>query len=358
MAKTIKFNLICDNKPIRTIDDLQDNFCIEDIFDYYENGLLLKWLKVRGYDKQAEEVSKIGEEESEKIISKLIEIFEIEKTDRELINEIFKVRIARGQKRSGDTRILYEDIAKYYKTDFESLMKNLIDKNTSIDIVKNNISQLIKNYGWVFQIGAKKIFYGVNGAVLNDRLNQQMLRYRKAKEEIDQVYEAVDDDLKKMQEKLEELTRVNESLMLENSALRARVNAVNVRPIIYQGEEEEFYPDEIKDVILSILDEVLANTEEKTRRADILEDLLENNSYQHLSENRKKKVKAIFKGYKNLSGSMRQELEELGITISGDGKHYKLTYKNDPRYMVTIGKTPSDGRAGNNTAALVNKTMM
>ena len=159
MAKTIKFNLICDNKPIRTIDDLQDNFCIEDIFDYYENGLLLKWLKVRGYDKQAEEVSKIGEEESEKIISKLIEIFEIEKTDRELINEIFKVRIARGQKRSGDTRILYEDIAKYYKTDFESLMKNLIDKNTSIDIVKNNISQLIKNYGWVFQIGAKKIFY-------------------------------------------------------------------------------------------------------------------------------------------------------------------------------------------------------
>ena len=139
MAKTIKFNLICDNKPIRTIDDLQDNFCIEDIFDYYENGLLLKWLKVRGYDKQAEEVSKIGEEESEKIISKLIEIFEIEKTDRELINEIFKVRIARGQKRSGDTRILYEDIAKYYKTDFESLMKNLIDKNTSIDIVKNNL---------------------------------------------------------------------------------------------------------------------------------------------------------------------------------------------------------------------------
>lgn len=33
--------------------------------------------------------------------------------------------------------------------------------------------------------------------------------------------------------------------------------------LFYQGEEEEFYPDEIKDVILSILDEVLANTEEK-----------------------------------------------------------------------------------------------
>ena len=49
---------------------------------------------------------------------------------------------------------------------------------------------------------------------------------------------------------------------------------------------------------------------------------------------------------------------ELGITISEDGKHYKLTYNNDPRYMVTVGKTPSDNRAGNNNAALINKIMM
>ena len=155
MAKTIKFNLICDNKKIRTMDDLQDNFCIEDIFDYYENGLLLKWLQVREYNKQAEEVSKIGEKEPEKIIKKLIEIFEIEKAGIDLTSEVLKVKIARGQ----DSTELYEDIAKYYKTDFESLMKNLIDKNTPIDIVKNNVSQLIKKYGWVFQIGSKKIFY-------------------------------------------------------------------------------------------------------------------------------------------------------------------------------------------------------
>ena len=49
---------------------------------------------------------------------------------------------------------------------------------------------------------------------------------------------------------------------------------------------------------------------------------------------------------------------DLGISISEDGKHYKLTYRNDPRYMVTFAKTPSDNRAGNNCAALINKTMM
>lgn len=53
----------------------------------------------------------------------------------------------------------------------------------------------------------------------------------------------------------------------------------------------------------------------------------------------------------------RQQAEEekdLGMTISDDGKHYKLTYRDDPPYMVIIGKTPSDNRAGNNNAALIN----
>ena len=66
----------------------------------------------------------------------------------------------------------------------------------------------------------------------------------------------------------------------------------------------------------------------------------------------------MFKGYKNVSSAMKQELMDLGMTISDDGKHYKLTYRDDPRYMVTIGKTPSDNRAGNNNAALINKIML
>jgi len=54
MAKTIKFNLICDNTPVRTIEDLQNNFSIEDVLDYYRNGLLCRWLKVRGYEEELE----------------------------------------------------------------------------------------------------------------------------------------------------------------------------------------------------------------------------------------------------------------------------------------------------------------
>lgn len=199
---------------------------------------------------------------------------------------------------------------------------------------------------------------GVTNAILSENLNKQMSKRQEAEAEIDQIYEAFDEDLKAMQNKLAELTKANETLTLENSILRSKLNTTDSLPIVYQGEEEDFYPDEIKDMILGILDETLSNTEQSTRRSDILEDILQSNVYQHLSEERKKRVKALFKGYKNLSGAMKQELLDLGIAISDDGKHYKLTYHNDPRYMVTIGKTPSDNRAGNNNAALVNKVML
>ena len=38
--------------------------------------------------------------------------------------------------------------------------------------------------------------------------------------------------------------------------------------------------------------------------------------YIGLPDERKKCVKALFKGYKNLSSAMKQELLELGITVS------------------------------------------
>ncbi len=34
MAKTVKSNLICDGNPVRTVDDLRENFPIEDILAY------------------------------------------------------------------------------------------------------------------------------------------------------------------------------------------------------------------------------------------------------------------------------------------------------------------------------------
>ncbi|MBO5278035.1 MAG: hypothetical protein J6B06_00880 [Lachnospiraceae bacterium] len=265
-----------------------------------------------------------------------------------------------------ETREDFGAVRIYYPS--ESMTRKRFLYRSANGDSKARLEKVIKNiiqYWNSQRIGILYTWQGVNNAVLNSSLNEQITRYQEAEsarlnaeKEIDQVYETFDEDLKKMQQKMEELTKTNEALALENSALRAKLNATEAMPIVYQGDEEDFYPDEIKDMVLGALDEALMNTEAATRRADVLEDILENNLYQHLSEKRKQRVKAMFKGYKNLSGAMKQELLELGLTISDDGKHYKFIYKDDPRYMVTIGKTPSDNRAGNNNAALINKIMM
>ena len=59
MAKTIKFNLILDNYPVRNIEGMQEHFSMEDMLKYFDNGLLLRWLDVRGYEKEYEKVSAI-----------------------------------------------------------------------------------------------------------------------------------------------------------------------------------------------------------------------------------------------------------------------------------------------------------
>ena len=86
MAKTIKFNLIVDGYPARKIEDIQNNFSVEDILKYYENGLLEKWLECRGYTEQYKRLKEIKESEasidelSRKafVLEKLINLFEME----------------------------------------------------------------------------------------------------------------------------------------------------------------------------------------------------------------------------------------------------------------------------------------
>lgn len=91
MAKTIKFNLICDDKPVRTIEDLQENFSIEDVLKYFQNGLLLRWLEVRGYETEYKKVSEIREIEALEIVKELIKIFDIEANSPKIISLLKRI---------------------------------------------------------------------------------------------------------------------------------------------------------------------------------------------------------------------------------------------------------------------------
>lgn len=88
MAKTIKFNLILDNQPVRTIDELRENFSIEDMLKYFKNGFLLRWLKVRGYEEYQAVAAIDSSSTNKNIVLALIEIFNISDVDIANIEEV------------------------------------------------------------------------------------------------------------------------------------------------------------------------------------------------------------------------------------------------------------------------------
>ena len=95
MAKTIKFNLICDGKPIRTMADLRENFSIEDVLEYFNNGLLVKWLSVRGYNDEHECVKNITSKDPISQAKALVSALGIEKDEKSINEGIYALKYAK-----------------------------------------------------------------------------------------------------------------------------------------------------------------------------------------------------------------------------------------------------------------------
>ena len=235
----------------------------------------------------------------------------------------------------------------------------------SDNILLNKVTRSVFQYMNAQKKALLSTWQGVNNALLTDKDESQKaekaeaeLARQKAESEVETYIDAFDADNAKLRQQIEELTRANTSLQLENQGLREKLNGIDEVPILFLGDEEEFYQGEIKEMILDAVAEKIKNLGQKTRRWDVLNDVLQNNDYQNVYDERECIVKALFKDYKTLSSSMRQQLLELGFEITEDGKHYRLTYYGDGRYKTTIAKTGSDWREGKNIASVILKSMM
>jgi len=226
------------------------------------------------------------------------------------------------------------------------------------------IIRYVFHYGNLQKLDPLYTWQGVNNALLNEslkekiqKLNKAELAERQAKNEVDEVYQSLEEELTGLQQKIADLTRQNEALAYENQSLHNKAAQMKNEPILFRGAESDLYPFEIKELLLSVLEESLSNTKEKTRRYDVLKDIIDENHYEHRADEINKSLKSIFKGYKTLSAAMKNKAEELGLVFSEDGKHYKITLKGDQRYMATLPKTPSDNRSGDNVVAIIRREM-
>ena len=224
---------------------------------------------------------------------------------------------------------------------------------------------------------------GVTYAILRDRLNNQLsqrmaaetacMQAEMAKREAETarkkaesaaaeagaLVDSVDDELHKYQKQIEVLTKEKEVLLYENQGLHSKLSSLEHLPLLYYGDETEFFPGEVKEMVLSALEEKLEKIEPKSRQADVLRDVItKNGGCQHEAEQKAQMLKLLLRGYKMLSASMKQALSDIGFVITEEGRHCKLTYFGDERYWTTLAKTPSDSRTGLNVAMTIIKNML
>ncbi len=190
---------------------------------------------------------------------------------------------------------------------------------------------------------------------LIDTLDEEERRIRRqaledARAEANALLESFDEEMQTLQKQIEDLTHANEALQFENQGLKTRLDSMDSAPVLCMGDEFDFYPGEIKDLLLATLSESLKNTYPKSRRADVIRDIIQNNDYQKQSVRKAEEVKRLLKNYDGMSTRTKQAFRELGFEITEEGKHCKVTYYGDSRYQTTYSKTPGDGRTGKNSA--------
>lgn len=70
----IKFNMDFHGEYIRNLEDLRNNFSVEDILEEYDNGLLVKWLDARYYTDELKQVKAIEAKNVRGVLEELTDI--------------------------------------------------------------------------------------------------------------------------------------------------------------------------------------------------------------------------------------------------------------------------------------------
>ncbi|MCI8670303.1 MAG: hypothetical protein HFI34_12440 [Lachnospiraceae bacterium] len=88
----------------------------------------------------------------------------------------------------------------------------------------------------------------------------------------------------------------------------------------------------------------------ESRKYHILKSISLQNHVTNVAGDIVEDLKNILNGDGSFNNAKRKRIIDLGFEIK-EGKHYKLTYKGDDRYMLTLAKTPSDYRSNKNAVS-------
>ena len=161
-----------------------------------------------------------------------------------------------------------------------------------------------------------------------------------------------------------ELQKEKRALFDENQRLRDlldtyRSSGSGAKTIlITAGSEYDLYPGEQSDLILSILEKEMVALSEDTRPYTLLSSIILSNTRIGHQEKIIQGIENVFSSSGGIcSDKQIRELKGIGFDVEKTGKHYKITFAGDPRYMFTVSATPSDHRTAENMISTITRTL-
>lgn len=223
MGKTIKFNLICDGTAVRTTEDLRNHFSVEDVLEYYNNGLLERWLTVRQYENELKKVKEISAEEPVEIIKALAEIFDVEKDKGKLAEDTYIVEYR--EKRRKEVQSLeaaefqVQQVVEQYHKGYLELIDTIADNEDNMPKIKAAVAEIDRSYSELFDLDYRLMFYDLLDcapmAVFAMLMNENIREYYLCMEDEDKREVVLADDMeikKKIAALLVDYTKLKEIL--------------------------------------------------------------------------------------------------------------------------------------------------
>lgn len=138
--KTIKFNIVVNDTVIRSVEQLKNNFNIDDVYELYSKGILQKWLLLKNEQLLAEKLDAISTKNIKEIISEILSVFEYTNEDVETSAFAFVYRIEYKEKLEEfkTNAQKYESLVEEYHSDYEYLKQKLSNPEMFIDYNTTN----------------------------------------------------------------------------------------------------------------------------------------------------------------------------------------------------------------------------
>lgn len=163
MSKPINFNLVLNNTTITNVEDLQKNFSIDEMLWYFHNGLLKKWLAVRGLDNYLNSLNEIKSYNNKDITFGLIKIFDINipeskvNEELEIINNTERriLMLEEYKKINYNTKKIISD----YHAGYYDLVNDIVKNSDDISKINALVKILDENYMECFKLNYRELYY-------------------------------------------------------------------------------------------------------------------------------------------------------------------------------------------------------